>query len=148
MCVFVSLGAIAAAGSRCCVCLGAFVQGAAAVCAWECWHRCWCCRKGRKGQFRIWCLRWRNFLDSVSYWVSYFKYRKSCVSLDAGAPVCAWGRCCALAPLLLVLPENLFAIWGLCWRNWRERSFLRRLKASAWGFDYPMCIRTRVCQGL
>ena len=41
----------------------------------------------------------------MSYWVSYLKYRKSWVSLGAGvvqgavqgaAPVCGWGRCCAL----------------------------------------------------
>ena len=31
MCAFASLGAIAAAGSRCCVRLGAFAQGAAAA---------------------------------------------------------------------------------------------------------------------
>ena len=96
VCAFASLGAIAAAGSRCCVRLGAFVQGAAAVCAWECWRRCcWCCRKGR---FPIWSLCWRNSLDSVSYWVSYSKYRKSCVSLGAGA---AAGRrsCVRLGPL-------------------------------------------------
>ena len=35
MCAFSSLGAGAAAGCRCCVHLGACVQGAAAVCAWE-----------------------------------------------------------------------------------------------------------------
>ena len=34
MCVFLSLGARAAAGCRCCVSLGAWVQGAAAGCAW------------------------------------------------------------------------------------------------------------------
>ena len=98
VCAFASLGAIAAAGSRCCVRLGAFVQGAAAVCAWECWRRCcWCCRKG---YFPIcWSLCWRNSLDSVSYWVSYSKYRKSCLSLGAGA---AAGRrsCVRLGPLL------------------------------------------------
>ena len=94
--------------------LGTFVQSAAAVCAWECWRRCCCCC--RKGHFPIWSLCWCNSLDSVCYWVSYLKCRKSCVNLGA-APVCAWGRCCALAPLLLVLPEKFFAIWGLRWRN-------------------------------
>ena len=88
-------------GRAACVRLRAWVllrlQGAAAVCAWECWRRCcWCCRKG---YFPIcWSLCWRNSLDSVSYWVSYFKYRKNCVSLGAGAA--AGSRSCVrLGPL-------------------------------------------------
>ena len=63
VCAFASLGAIAAAGSRCCVRLGAFVQGAAVICvlskgsdvrpgvAWSP-QLCRCDSRGRRG---TWC---------------------------------------------------------------------------------------------
>ena len=86
---------------------------------------------------------WRNSLDSVSYWASYFKYRKSCVSLGAGAAAgCC--SCVRLGPLLcagaVVGPAGkVFLLSGLCWHIYFPRS--RELLGSYFKYSKScMCL--------